>query len=209
MHQIMFDLDGTLIQSYDLDGECLALAVSSVLGVSINTDWSSYAQVTDSGILNEVLGSLGLDHLEHENITQNVKRTFLQLLHQRPDNAFIPVRGAQQLIEQLKSKGCVLSIATGGWRDSALLKLQRAGLNIDGIVLASADDHHSRAEIMKLAASRAGYVNHKLISYFGDGIWDKNAAEALGYNFILVGERFKHDKTCPHFCDFNFNLLNL
>ena len=44
-----------------------------------------------------------------------------------------------------------ISFATGGWYESAILKLESAGIKISNIPIASANDHHSRIEIMKIA----------------------------------------------------------
>lgn len=42
---------------------------------------------------------------------------------------------------------------------------------------------------MRLAQARAGNGPFDSITYFGDGPWDQKAAEALGYNFVSVGNR--------------------
>ena len=46
----MFDVDGTLVESYDFDGKCYVDAVYSVLGHHLNSDWRKYNNVTDAGI---------------------------------------------------------------------------------------------------------------------------------------------------------------
>ena len=55
MHVVSFDIDGTLVASVGFDAELYAEAVREVLGVEIDTDWSRYENVTDSGILEEIL----------------------------------------------------------------------------------------------------------------------------------------------------------
>ena len=57
----IFDIDGTLLQSVEADGELYALAVQRALGIdSIDTKWSSYQHVTDQGILREILEMHGV-----------------------------------------------------------------------------------------------------------------------------------------------------
>ena len=55
MHLIVFDVDGTLVESDEFDGVLYAKAVRDVLDIDVDEDWSSYRHVTDSGILEEIL----------------------------------------------------------------------------------------------------------------------------------------------------------
>ena len=55
MHVVCFDIDGTLVASADFDADLYAETIQDVLGVAIETDWSQYENVTDSGILEEIL----------------------------------------------------------------------------------------------------------------------------------------------------------
>ena len=95
-----------------------------------------------------------------------------------------------------------VSIATGGWRASAMLKLQAAGIKVGNIPLVSCDQHISRTDIMQTAAEQSGFYNSSdthSICYFGDGQWDQTAAARLGYNFILVGNALNHPQQIDHF----------
>ena len=84
-----------------------------------------------------------------------------------------------------------MCVATGGWRDSALLKLGAVGISIGNIPLASSDDAHERESIMLLAHERARA--HKkceafeVVMYVGDHIWDFVNSEKLGYRFVGIG----------------------
>jgi len=51
----MFDIDGTLIESCDFDADCFSEAIKSVTGYELNTDWASYNNITDAGILDEFI----------------------------------------------------------------------------------------------------------------------------------------------------------
>ena len=55
MHLVMFDIDGTLIESYDIDEQCFLAAIDEVLGIQIDSRWERYPHVTDAGILDEIL----------------------------------------------------------------------------------------------------------------------------------------------------------
>src|SRR6185436_5740727 len=55
MQALIFDIDGTLLDSFDADGEMFADAIRSVLGnVRIREAWGMYEHVTDMGILADV-----------------------------------------------------------------------------------------------------------------------------------------------------------
>lgn len=55
IHLVVFDIDGTLVDSNEFDGLLYAEAVKRVLGHEIDRTWCNYTSVTDSGILNEIL----------------------------------------------------------------------------------------------------------------------------------------------------------
>src|SRR5258706_15574337 len=56
---IMFDIDGTLTETDDVDTRCYIQAMSEHLGVAIDSDWSRYRHVTDSGIAAELFEKYG------------------------------------------------------------------------------------------------------------------------------------------------------
>ena len=198
MHHVMFDIDGTLVESYQLDSQCFVDAVKDVTGLSINSDWSKYQHVTDSGILNEALNPY--EALNMKEVEPKVKQCFLKNLEASLSHQPInEVLGASSFLELLKSmNNIVISLATGGWKESAILKLNSAGINFSSIPLASSNDHQSRVEIMKLASKRAISGRYPC-TYFGDGEWDKEACNHLGYNFVLVGNKFTHNPSIRNF----------
>ena len=52
---VMFDIDGTLTQTFAVDTECYVEAVREVAGFqSISTNWARYQHTSDSGILDEL-----------------------------------------------------------------------------------------------------------------------------------------------------------
>ncbi len=61
MHVVMFDIDGTLVDSAGFDGELYAAAVREVTGVQLDQQWGRYEHVSDSGILEQVLRETRFD----------------------------------------------------------------------------------------------------------------------------------------------------
>ena len=200
LNLVMFDIDGTLVKSYDIDEDCFTSAIEEVLGVSVNGDWQSYAHITDSGILNQIITEHGLSQ-RREEIHSQIKSKFVEKIQESiDDNKLSAVPGAPEFISRLQARDDVtVTIATGGWYESAVLKLNAVGIDHADIPIASSSDHYSRAEIMKIAEKKGGADSYQTRTYFGDADWDKEASSALGYNFILVGNRVKHDQMIEDF----------
>ena len=56
MIAVIFDIDGTLVESFHFDGITYASAVKDVLGeVIIKDNWKHYKNVTDTGILRQIM----------------------------------------------------------------------------------------------------------------------------------------------------------
>ena len=51
MHYLMFDIDGTLLDSYALGTDIFVAAVKAVTGIVIETDWQQYPHVTNTDIV--------------------------------------------------------------------------------------------------------------------------------------------------------------
>jgi phosphoglycolate phosphatase-like HAD superfamily hydrolase len=199
MHLVMFDIDGTLTQTDDVDGECYAQAVEEVLNTPpIDRDWSTYRHVTDSGIASEIIRTrFGRDPREGE--LESIKNRFVERLREALDGdstRCLPVTGASRMLTALTGRlDLFVALATGGWRQSALLKLATAGFHLDGIILATSDDSICRKQIMSVATSRAVERNRMeefdRLVYVGDGVWDLRASQELGIRFIAIanGER--------------------
>jgi beta-phosphoglucomutase-like phosphatase (HAD superfamily) len=188
VHAVILDIDGTLLQSNDVDGDLYAAAVRSVLGpVRVRPSWDMYTDVTDSGILNEICADNALG--PPRDVLDQVKTRFVASLAQHIDTfgSFAEVPGARDFVRSLIESGRhAVAYATGGWGSSAELKLRSAGFPLD-IPLASADDFPNRTSIMKHAVTLLGQ-EFLSITYYGDGPWDRAATLSLGWQFVAVGE---------------------
>jgi len=165
MQLVIFDLDGTLTQTTSVDAECYVRALADEAGIErINTRWSDYVHVTDSGITEQIF----LEHRGRAPTPDELAR--LQRLQREPDWA--------------------VAIATGSWRASAMLKLRLAGIDIAGVPAAFADDSVARQAIVQtvLARSRAvhGAEHFDRVVCVGDAVWDIRTATAIGAAFVGV-----------------------
>ena len=203
MHLILFDIDGTLVDSDEFDAELYVQAVREVLGIEIDDDWSTYRNVTDGGILDEIMDKAGLK-TGRRRIHSEVKAVFCGLVSEYLDERVgrLPeIAGAGAFLAELESLPEVaIGLATGGWEETARMKLRAAGLDRYSLPLASGSDAFTRVEIMQIAENRA-LADRKASrrTYFGDGIWDKRASEELGYEFIAIGDKVNHHARYPDF----------
>ena len=185
-HAVLFDIDGTLLHSAAVDDALYREAVIQVLGdVRLRPTLHDYEAVTDSGVLGQILRDNNIpgDPLDE------VRSLFVQLLVKHVDahGPFVEIAGASDFLCRLESSvDHAVAFATGGWRESAMLKLDSAGLAWNGLPLASSNDHHERTSIMEIALSQLG-KSFETVTYYGDGPWDRDACRALGWNFVAVG----------------------
>lgn len=188
MRAILFDIDGTLLHSAAVDDALYRQAVRAVLGdVQLRASLHDYEFVTDTGVLRHILVDNRLG--EDEDTVEEIRAVFVDLLqtHVSQHGPFVEIPGARDMLSALRaSPGHAVGIATGGWRESAELKLSSAGIPIDGIALATSNDHHERTAIMEIALSRLGDA-FESVTYFGDGPWDRDACAELGWDFVAVG----------------------
>src|SRR2546429_3908340 len=157
MHLVMFDIDGTLTETMKGDEECFVRSFEDVFGFAdIDTDWSHYPRTTDSGIFHDVFTSrIGRSPTAQE--VSRFREHFIQLLVAASSQSpFVPIAGANRLLSGLaQGSSHRVSFATGGWRDSARLKMASAGMCFDDHPAASADDALDRESIMRLSRQRA------------------------------------------------------
>ena len=189
---LIFDIDGTLIDSEHIDGLLFVRAVKEIFGnIRFAEDWSNYTRVTDVGILSEILELNGID-VSKETISR-VRERFRVLLAEYLSSGGMcaPLPGVVALLRQLTERTDIsLGIATGGWGITARMKLASAGISIEGIPLSSSEYSDDRTLIMQhCLASMDGPFTGTV--YIGDGIWDRDACRRLGWRFIGIGSKLQ------------------
>jgi beta-phosphoglucomutase-like phosphatase (HAD superfamily) len=132
MHLIMFDLDGTLVDSNAIDSQCYLQALVDVFSFDldkIDRNWGNYPQITDAGILQTLCQTeLGRDPTPGELYAY--QQRFLELLiiavSQKPLQS---IAGASEILDSLNAdphyaillrRGSANAIATGEWKQTAL-----------------------------------------------------------------------------------------
>ncbi|MBW4625563.1 MAG: haloacid dehalogenase-like hydrolase [Brasilonema octagenarum HA4186-MV1] len=194
MKLAIFDIDGTLTQTNDVDSQCFVQAFANEFKIKeINTNWSTYGHTTDSGIALQIFQH-NWGRVPQTTELCQLQQCFVELLHSHyieTPASFIEIAGACVMLKHLaQTKDWAIAIATGGWRASAEMKLQAAGLDITQLPAAFADDSISREDIVKTAVSRAkafyDQPDFERIVCIGDGIWDVLTAIQLQLPFVGV-----------------------
>lgn len=189
MTTYLFDIDGTLARSNDLDERLFALAIEEILGVEgISTDWATYADTTDEAITRELI-EMHRAGEDPDQLAAATRLRFIELVS--ADLADLqqhitPVPGVPQILDRLAQQdGAALAMATGGWPESAKLKLQAIGVDHAAHTLCTCADHPHRHGIIEHALAQLGRTSESAV-YFGDGIWDARAARRLGIGFVGI-----------------------
>ncbi|MBT8487823.1 MAG: HAD family hydrolase [Gemmatimonadetes bacterium] len=186
---VVFDIDGTLTDTMDVDVECFERAVLEVVGVEIPATWSSFGEVTDPAIVETACRLAGRPTPDEVTLHRAADRTgeLLEAALTTSPSRFSPVPGAPTIFDRLRAAGCRVAMATGAWRPSAEVKLRGSGLADASVPLATSSEHPARADIIREAVARAGGDGAETTVYVGDGVWDGRAALELGYRFVGVG----------------------
>jgi len=185
----IFDIDGTVCDTQEVEGMCYAQAFEEICGVSLNTlDWTQYAEPTSSGVLGTVLG----DHPGFAKKELEFQNRFVALLQEEQPKFpgdFSPIEGAVEFISRLLSDGRItVAFATGGFDTEASFKLKCCGIDLSKYPHATSSDTPKRRDILPLAANRAGTDLSEAV-YFGDAPWDIKVSSQLNIPMIGIGRR--------------------
>ena len=192
MNLLVFDVDGTLTATNEVDTRCFARAFVEAFGIALDTCWHAYPHRTDSGIICHSFSQ----HFRRAPTSIELdlfRERFLILLESEwradPRN-FAAIVGAMRAFTEIaQQRGYALALATGGWRASALFKLEKADIPVAGLPAAFADDATEREEIARIAIARAR-IHHQQqfdrIILVGDSDCDVTTAARLGLGFVGI-----------------------
>lgn len=190
---ILFDIDGTLCDSTQLDDESYFEAFEEVFDLDIRKkDWSELKHVTDWGLTEELVYE-AFQRYPNQEEYHALENTFLKKLQHQIVSKKIQlteIPGAVRFFNHLKAQPhTAVGLATGGWESSARLKLDEIGVVYEKLPFGHSNLHKSREAIMQHTLEEAMEmydVNFEQTIYIGDGVWDYYACKNLDMPFMGI-----------------------
>lgn len=144
MNLAIFDIDGTLTETNDVDTICFVQAFADTHSINeINTNWAEYSHTTDSAISFQLFDEK-FGRVARRSELLKVKNRFVNLLeerHAQDASLFAEIVGASLTLKRLRRETeWKVAIATGCWRGSAELKLKIACMETSEFPAAFAED---------------------------------------------------------------------
>lgn len=189
----IFDIDGTLTDSTEVDDKCFSRIFQQHFNVILDEfDYTDFKNVTDWGITEELFEITKKHSITPHEIEQ-FKIVFLEDLSKESKlnpKQFTAVKGAVDFLNSLKQQDNIeIAIATGAWGESAEIKLKTGEIPYAGLPLSHSNLFKSRAEIMTHAIQMAKIqynYDFQDITYFGDGKWDFITCANLQIPFVGI-----------------------
>lgn len=186
---VLFDIDGTLVDSGGKGREAFIRGLAKVTGVRDELEYVSFAGNTDRNVLEQVMEVRG-QRLGEGDIQRVFKCIAEELRGLLGGNPAMEIAGAGVLLARLEAEGVALGLVTGNIRECAYLKLGSAGLDGYFPFGGFGDKHADRAEIARAAFAAAREAGVKVeagsICLVGDTPFDVAAGRAVGIPVIGV-----------------------
>jgi len=193
----VFDLDGTLghLRGGEAEDGNFVAAIHETLGaIEVDSNWDAYAHVSDYGVVDELFRR-HRDRPPTRDEHQAVCSAYLRRVRaavERGETRFELINGSAEAVRNLRAEhGWEVALATGGWRRTALYKLELGGIDMNGRAQAFAEDGPSRATIMQTALNRSRSANGRAFArvvYVGDAAWDVRTCTHLAWPFVGIGD---------------------
>ena len=185
---VLFDIDGTLIDTGGAGGTAMRNAFRKVFGVERPSN-VPYSGRTDRNIGGAMLTVHGLE--DNPNNWDRLRSAYLEeLAIQLPQHDGRTLAGVESLIEELQGRPeTAIGLLTGNLRRAATLKLSHYGLAEPFTFGGFGDDHHSRDRVAQAALEEAmaviGGVPSRCV-VVGDTPHDVTCARAIEAEVIAV-----------------------
>jgi phosphoglycolate phosphatase len=162
MRLVLFDIDGTLLNSEGLGRASMRLALGSIFGSPGNPAYR-YDGKTDKQIVRDVMRLEGHSDEHIDSRMEKLIEIYLEGLRDGVESGKFNVRpldGVVELLDALEPReDVVLGLLTGNVETGARTKLRAAGIDPDRFrVNAFGSDHEHRPELPAVAQRRAGEV---------------------------------------------------
>ncbi len=157
---LLFDIDGTLLQSHGVGRESVNAALADLAGDTFDFADITFSGKTDPQIFREVLEAAGRCGLGVDADEPSVAR-FGELYRREmasrlPDARVEALPGAVGLVRQLAADGAEMGLLTGNLEPLAYQKIERVGLGHDHLPFgAFGSDDPDRNALPRVGAARA------------------------------------------------------
>ena len=189
---VLFDIDGTLIQSGGAGVKAFARAFADEFNVRDGVETMQFAGRTDTGLAREIFQRHGI-----AQTAENFDRFFARYIHWLAHNLHQLngriCRGADDFLRQFEAMPNLptLGLLTGNIRLGAEVKLRHFNLWKPFVTGAFADDHHNRNEIAVMAKLRGEVLAGRKIEgdeilVIGDTPLDIECGRAIGAKVLAV-----------------------
>ncbi len=182
MKLLLFDIDGTILQTHGVGRKAVEGALSDLLGRPVLSEGTRFSGKTDPQILRDVLSSCGLTNEEVDEALPSAVARYEKLMCEtlRPENVTL-LPGVADLVKRLHDDPkVVLAVLTGNIAPMAHLKLQAVGLDEYFPFGAFGSDSEHRTDLPKIAVDRAErHTGHRF----------------SGKNVVIIGDT-EHDIRC-------------
>lgn len=189
---VLFDIDGTLIDSGGAGARSWKLAFDDLYGIP-----ADIGMFSDAGMTDPEVGRLTFAHvIGHEPTGGELARVMAKRLeHLRhtiaESEGYRVLDGVAELLPRLTAGGYLLGLTTGGVEAAAHIKLERGGLNHFFSFGGYGSDSTDRTELTRRAIERGGQVlggslDPRRALVVGDTPLDVSAAQAAGAVAVAV-----------------------
>jgi len=190
---ILFDIDGTLINTGGAGAASWRLAFDELYGISADIGKFTDAGMTDPAVGRRTFEAVLNRKPERREFTRLMERRNCYL-HQtvQESKGYEVLPGVNELLPKLIDGGYMLGIVTGNVEAAAHVKLHRANLNRFFSFGGYGSDSDERGEVTRIALERASQVYGEKVERdqafsVGDTPLDVTGAHAAGIECVGVG----------------------
>ena len=197
---LLFDIDGTLINTGGAGLKAMKSTVKSILGNEELLKDYSFAGKTDSQIMNDMVRRSGLDE-NPETLSKLLEQTYIEKLKTNLKNSgnFRTYPNVNELLDNYQKKeDYELALLTGNFETGAKLKLEHAGLwkyfkwGVFGNL--SEDRVHLAKDALETITEKEKKVNTKNIFIVGDTTNDIRCGKAIDATTIAFTSGFEPEE---------------